>query len=136
MEDRRRQGMAGGYMTRRGDKALVPALARGETIARSAKAAGISERTVYRRLMDPEFKRRVQESRTRLLEQATGKLVGAAEGAIDTLVALLDSRSDSVRLGAARAILVHLLRLKELSEFEGRLDALEEVLARTGRLSE
>jgi hypothetical protein len=69
-----------------------------------------------------------------MLEQATGKLVGAAESAIDTLVALLGSEADSVRLGAARAILVHLLRLKELAEFEGRLDAIEDALASMGRL--
>lgn len=122
-------------MTKRGNKALIPALARGETIARAAGAAGLSERTVYRRMTEPEFRRQVQEIRSLLLDEATGKLLGAAGEAIDTLRALLDSEADSVRLGAARAVLSHLLKLKELSEFEGRLDAIEAALDNTGRLT-
>jgi hypothetical protein len=91
---------------RRGDHVLVPALARGETIARAAAQAGVSERTVYRRLSEPGFRTQISEARGILIDQATGQLVGATEAAISSLIELLSANAETVRLGgAARALL-------------------------------
>lgn len=113
---------------RRGDHILIPALARGETIARAAAQAGLSERTVYRRLHEPEFRAQMDEARGDLINQATGQLAGAAKAAIDSLVKLLGASAETVRLGAARALLDQLVRLRDVTEFERRLEAVERTM--------
>jgi hypothetical protein len=88
-----------------GDDALLVALASGATVRRAARKAGIAERTAGRRLTDPNFRRRVHETRAALFERAIGRLARAATKAADTLRRLLNAQSDSVKLGAARALL-------------------------------
>ena len=117
---------------RRGDHILVPSLARGETIARAASQAGLSERTVYRRLHEPEFRAQVDGARAELFDQAAGRLAGAAEAATDCLIALLDAEAETVRLGAARALWNQLVRVREVSEFERRLETIEGTLQSSG----
>jgi hypothetical protein len=72
-----------------GDSALIAALAAGATHEAAAKHAGVSERTVRRRLADTEFRRRVDEARGEALDQAMARLSRAATGAATTLVMLL-----------------------------------------------
>ena len=55
------------------DVVLAAALAAGEDVAAAAEAAKISERTAYRRLSDPQFKRLVSELRGRMVSRALGK---------------------------------------------------------------
>jgi hypothetical protein len=57
---------------RNADWLLVVAVAQGRTVAEAA-AAGISERTVYRRLTDPAFQFRVDEVQGAALRQ-TGRV--------------------------------------------------------------
>lgn len=115
--------------TPRGNVQIIPALARGETVATAAKLAGLSERTVYRRLQDPDFRRQVSNVRFNILDRATGQLLNMSDRAIETLVALLDATSESVRLGAARSILDHTIKFREISEFEIRLQMIENAIA-------
>src|SRR5262245_9420848 len=62
---------------RKGDGALVLALAGGLTVRDAAHAAGVGERTATRRLADPDFRRRVSHVRAEMVERALGKM---AEG--------------------------------------------------------
>lgn len=109
----------------KGEAALIVALAGGATIRDAARRASIGERTVYRRLDEPDFRQQVQAARADMVAQAVGKLADAATKAVDTLSALLDGDSESVRLGAARAILEIGTKLRDATEFEARLAALE-----------
>ena len=52
---------------RKGDLELQIALAKGSTVRHAARAAGISERTAYRRLADPQFRSELKVVRERLL---------------------------------------------------------------------
>jgi hypothetical protein len=54
------------------DDALAAALAEGKTVRDAVVAAGVSERTAYRRLGDPAFRQKVSEIRARMLERAAG----------------------------------------------------------------
>lgn len=108
-----------------GDSALVVALAGGATVRAAARRAHVAERTVYRRLDEVDFRRQVQSARAEMVAQAVGKLADAATQAVNTLSALLDGDSESVRLGAARAILEIGTKLRDATEFETRLVALE-----------
>src|SRR5262249_42718410 len=54
---------------RRGDNALLLALASGQTVRDAARLAGIGERTATRRLADPAYRRRVAELRAEIERQ-------------------------------------------------------------------
>jgi transposase len=108
------------------DTVLVTALAKGATVAQAAQQAGISERTAYRRLQQPEFQERIDRLQDDMIQRATAVLTAAAQEGINSLVALQDpSTPPAVRRGAARDILEMGLRLREAANLEKRLLALE-----------
>ncbi|HEX7787181.1 MAG TPA: hypothetical protein VF653_13260 [Methylomirabilota bacterium] len=115
---------------------LVKELAAGTPVKEAARLSGFSKRTVERRLDDPEFRDRVAQAREHMLAKATDGLAKAADKAVETLRALLDAESDTVKLGASRAILDGLLRFQEsevlaerVRKLEGRQDAVRTYLA-------
>ena len=111
--------------TPRGADLLLASLAAGASVEQAAQAAGLSPRTVYRRLHDSGFQRRLQAARDELVTEALGELTGSAQDAVATLKRLLDASDDRVKLTAARTILEQLLRLRETVQLEQRLSALE-----------
>ena len=104
---------------------LVVALARGDTVAAAATAAGVSEATVYRRLREPEFRKRVDEARAEIVAQAVARLSAASTEAVDALRGLLSSPQDFARLAAARSILELGAKLREHEDLAARVRALE-----------
>jgi hypothetical protein len=108
------------------DAALVLALAAGNTAADAARQANVSERTAFRRLADPGFRRRVTEARADMITRGLGKLAAGMASAADTLRKLLTSGTGPVQLNAARVILEMGTRLRESAEFEARLRRLED----------
>ena len=119
-----RQGMAENGK-RKDELALLVALARGETVADACRQSGVAERTAHRRLENPKFRRDVRSFRGQMLERTVGKLVNVATEAAETLRVLLNAESETVRLGAARAILDHVTRLRESVELDERVQLLE-----------
>lgn len=107
------------------DDAMILALASGLSWRAAAKQAGTSHSTIARRMATPEFRQKVIERRSALMDQAAGLLTGAMSRAVKTLRKLLASGDDQVKLGAARAILASAINVKSLVEFEQRLAALE-----------
>jgi hypothetical protein len=92
----------------------------------AANKAGLSRRTVYRRLADPDFRAQVTEVRAEMVRRAAGMVSAAGLGAAKTLTALQESAtSESVRLGAARATIELGCKLRETVEWTERLAALE-----------
>src|SRR5258707_15588427 len=84
---------------------LLISLACGSTIEAAAAKAGLSKRTVNRRLEDPAFRQQLQEFRANMLERASAMLGAAAMEAVKTLLSLMErSIPHSTRLGAARAV--------------------------------
>jgi hypothetical protein len=106
-------------------EAAALALARGATIAEAAEGCGAGERTVKRWLTTPAFRRRVSDLRGRLTDTALGQLCNHQAAAADTLAELLQARSEMVRLSAARSILELGVKLRESTELEERITALE-----------
>lgn len=118
---------------RRGNAVLATALASGATYAVAARQAGVSERTVKRRMTDPAFLAQVNEVHADTLQAGARKLAHLSGEAIDTMTDLMRAnRPPNVRLGAARAVLETALRWQELAEMQRRLDNLE-LAHRTGR---
>ena len=114
------------------DQRLLLALACGLNIEAAARAAGISEATVYRRLREPAFCQRLKELRSDMVQRTSGMLTAAGAEFVKTLLALVkETVPPAVRLGAARAGLELGMRIRETAELEARIAALESLLTQT-----
>ena len=111
----------------KGEPTAALAISSGSTIVEAAERAGISERTVRRRLDNPDYKVEISRLRGKLLDAAVGKLVAATTEAAATMQALLEADSEHVRLGAAKGILEFGLSLQEALETQTRITTLEEL---------
>ncbi len=117
-----------------GDEMLAAALASGRTHRAAAEAAGMSERTVRRRLEAPEFRARVSAQRTELVNQVADRLVGLAPQAVETMYSLLsDNNPPAVRCKAAQAVLSSSRAWRDASEMDARIQMLEALVARSTR---
>jgi hypothetical protein len=110
---------------RKGDVALMLALAGGQAVRDAARLAGVGERTATRRVADAGFRRRVADLRAEMVARAAGQLADGMAAAAATLRGLLTAKSEPVRLAAARSILEIGNKLREAVELEARLQAVE-----------
>jgi hypothetical protein len=116
---------------RKADAELALALACGASPEGAAHKAGLSVRTVYRRLAEAGFQAQVRQARSEIVRRAAGLFTAAGMASIKTLTALQEAAaSEAVRLGAARAVIELGCKLRESVELTERLAALEGRLAR------
>jgi hypothetical protein len=110
------------------DFALVAALASGATVQDAATSSGVSERTVFRRLQDAEFRARLAAARGEMVSRALGLLADGSAAAAGKLLALMADAevTPSVRLRAAVAGRALGHRLRESTEIDERLRVLED----------
>src|SRR6516165_8480290 len=116
---------------READRVLLQALACGASVEHAARKAGVGQRTVYRRLADAEFVRKLQDLRTEMVQRTAGMLAGAGMGSVKVLVDLQCDVSvpAGVRRRSARDVLELGLKFREAAELEQRLAAVEARLA-------
>jgi hypothetical protein len=111
---------------KKAEDALLLALACGATVEAAGRQCGLSERTIYRRLREPDFRQRLQDLRSDMVQRTAGTLTAAATEAVRTLLDLQKPAAPPpVRLGAAKAILEIGMKVREVAELEQRLQALE-----------
>jgi transposase-like protein len=104
----------------------IAALLSEATVGAAAEKAGVAEVTLYRWLKLPDFVAAYREARRDVVEKAVAQLQQSSWAASTTLVRLLGSSSDAIRLRAALAILDQGNKGLELIDFEERLAALEQ----------
>jgi hypothetical protein len=121
----------GEKLTRKQEQA-IGALLSEQTLGAASEQAGVSEATLRRWLKVPEFLAAYREARRQVMEKAIAQLQESSWAASTTLIRLLGSGSDSIRLRAALAILEQANKGLELIDFEERLAALEEQTERQG----
>lgn len=115
---------------KKNEDALLVALACGATVENAARQCDLSERTIYRRLGEPDFKRRLQGVRGDMVSRAAGMLTAAGMESVRTLLELQKpGQTAAIRLGAARAILELGLKFREVVDLETRLAELEQRVA-------
>jgi len=122
----------GEKLTRKQEQA-IGALLSEQTLGAAADQAGISEATVRRWLKQPEFLSAYREARRQVVEKSIAQLQQSSWAASTTLIRLLASGSDSIRLRAAQTILDQANKGLELIDFEERLTALEQADQKGGR---
>ena len=110
------------------DEKIIAALMTSATNAEAAKSAGLSLTQLYNRMRNPEFKTKLSEARSRLLDGATAALQARLGEAVDTMTEVMHDPDApaQTKLNAAEAILRNSLKLSERSDILARLDALEE----------
>src|SRR4051812_25728576 len=106
---------------RTADEKLAVALASGALVADAAKAAGVSESTVYNRLDDPAFRALLAETRQAIWTRACDRLADNAVLAAVKLGELLNAENEKVALAAARSILELGVRLRDQLDMAVRL---------------
>jgi hypothetical protein len=117
-------GVNGRKLTARQEAAAL-ALAGGRQMKAAAESLGIGERTLHRWRESPVFQSREQQLRSELFGLAVGRLCELTGKAADRLGELVDSKTETVALGAAKAILEAAPRLREAAELADRLAAVE-----------
>jgi hypothetical protein len=87
------------------DELLIAALGEGRSHAAAGELAGVSAKTVQRRLRKPEFARAVGDRRRQRVGELAGLLMGAAERALRVLLEVLEHGERSEQLRAAQMVL-------------------------------
>jgi hypothetical protein len=109
------------------DERLAAELAAGKTVREAAPAAGVSERTAFRRLADTAFKARVDELRAEMVSRAAGRLADGMVEAADVLRAFLVCSEPHLRQKAAVKLLELGLKVNEVTVLKSRVARLEQV---------
>ena len=104
----------------------IAALLSEATVASAAEKARVAEVTLYRWLKLPDFVAAYREAGREVVEKAIAQLQQSSWAASTTLVRLLGSGSDAIRLRAAQTILDQANKGLEMIDFEERLAALEQ----------
>ena len=108
------------------DDDLLLALLTTESQTAAAKQLGCSKVTISRRIQDPQFKEKLNLYRRTLLDTVSNKLVQSTSKAVDVLIALLDSESESTRYNTASKILSIAQDFIVQEDIMQRLDKLEQ----------
>src|SRR5712692_1159898 len=117
--------MAGG-VKKNADPALIIALASGQSATEAAKGAGVSPRTVYRRLDDPKFRGVLDKARSLAVERMASVLGEAsAEVAHELLKLVREAKTETTKVHAIRLALEFAVKGYEMN-FDRRLAALEQ----------
>jgi hypothetical protein len=122
--------LAGGVS--RKHEMLIAALLAEPTLARAARRAGVSQRTLYRQLARPEFRAAYKRARQELVAAAVARLQSMAAEAVEALASIVRTgRKDSDRIRAAVALLDYALRDadKTASDDAGDHTVLQRLLA-------
>ena len=118
---------------KKAEATLLRLLACGATVESAARAAGVAERTVYRRLADARFRAEIVKAQAEMLQRATAMATAASAESVKTLLELQGAGNPpQVRLGSARAMVEACLKLRLNADIEQRLAAVETRQAQGG----
>jgi hypothetical protein len=115
------------------DEALALLLAAGTSQVDAARSAGVTPRTVRRKIKgDGVFRDRVADLRRELLATAVGRFLGLLEAAAAALREVLEDPEESgaARVSAARAVVDAAYKGYSELDFDARLAELEAAAAR------
>lgn len=89
------------------DETIIAALLNNGTVKDAAAAVGLSERTMYDRMSDGDFKELYKNVKADIVRQAVFKLNKHISAAVDTVVEIMSDSTvnPAIRLQAAQTIL-------------------------------
>lgn len=109
---------------------ILAALLYCNTRKEAAAYSGVSERTLYSYLQDPEFVKEYEGAKKELIRSASEQIQRSLEPSITALRAIAEDKAagKTARVQAARALLEYGIRLTEMEDICRRLDELEGTL--------
>ena len=113
------------------DEFMIACLAEGWTHQRVAEQVGVSTKTIQRRMGEPSFAAAVTRRRRERVDQLTGQLIAASDGAVGVLHELLASDDPRIKLRAATVTLGQANRFHQVEqerELARRQDEMEQRL--------
>jgi len=103
------------------------------SIEEACRRTKVARGTMYKWLADPTFQAELKRQRETLVEQAFNLLKAGMNRAVEKLLGLLEVESQlGIQLRAAQTLLDQGIKVVELQDLEGRLEALEAHLERQG----
>ena len=112
-------------LTQKQLKAIAALLSR-KTVKAAALEAGVSRTTIYTWLRQKDFSQELRKAQGVAIDAAASRLAGGLSEAIEELARLIKSAdTDSVKRLACSAWIEYALRLREFSDLEQRIEALE-----------
>ena len=104
----------------------IAALLTESTIQAAAAKAGVAPKTIYKWLKQPAFSAALSKAQAQEIDAAAARLAGGLPQALDELERLITTaQSEAVRRQAVSEWITHALRLREFSDLESRIAALE-----------
>lgn len=110
------------------DEILVAYLRSGFNLSETAKALGVCRQTIAKRVQTPEFQKQLTEYRNTLFRSSSQELLEATTKASKTLVKLLDSSNENVRLQSAVKILNLSADYTTIDDLQQELNSLKEII--------
>lgn len=106
---------------------ILAALLYCNTRKEAAAYSGVSERTLYSYLQDPEFVKEYEGAKKELIRSASEQIQRSLEPSITALRAIAEDKAagKTARVQAARSLLEYGIKLAEFTDLEDRIAALE-----------
>jgi hypothetical protein len=105
------------------------AMAMGQSLSGWAKQNGVPRRTCYDWRKTEEYKVTVEDARRRTVDRAVGQFVRNLTKAVDPMLNVMRvAESESVQLHAARAVVEHLMKVRQHGDLEERMVQIESQL--------
>ena len=111
---------------------IISVLLSSKTNSEAASRLEMTERQLYSRMHNDEFKAMLSDVKRRLLESATIAAQGRLTEAVGIMVGIMQDAKNppQTRLNAAEAVLRNGMRLTETTDTEARIDELEQAMRR------
>ena len=103
----------------------LAALMTSATMLEAARVAGISDRTLRRWMQEDEFRQALQARQSEVLAHSTRRLAALTEQAVTTLADGMESTAAPENVNAANSVFKNLILMRDSTDFESRLNALE-----------
>ena len=110
------------------DEKIIEMLLVHGNVNAAATVLGISRNSIYRRMKQPDFQKRLTSEKSAILTAVTASLIESLTDAVKGLKQVINEADAAagVKVSASDALLRHSLRYMEALDFETRLKALEE----------
>ncbi|MVB11348.1 hypothetical protein CAFE_20620 [Caprobacter fermentans] len=109
------------------EEKLIAALLSSNSTKEASLKSGVAERTIYTYKQKPEFKQRLNQAKTEMLEMTVAKLSNSTAEATEVLADVMKDKeaNPQTRIYAARSVLEFAAKYTDTVDVAQRLEALE-----------
>jgi hypothetical protein len=110
----------------------IPLILAGKSLETGCMSAGIAKQTFYNWLKDETFREEYQRQQRQLFDLAFEAMKRNVQQGADKLAGLLETDDPQLLRRVCRDVLDYALKMKEMTEIDARLDALERAVSGRG----